>query len=563
MRRQFLALFTLGNLLSGCYLNASISSLTNLDSTAVGSELPKFTGELKYENSVDHFKNQNFSLAPQSNTTLLSNFSINPTLPIGLTINTTTGVIEGVPSQAKSKTTYTITAGDGNSNYTTTVDISVGLKFEIDSNSDTSDLIVGDGFCSDNIGNCTLRAAVEELNSWPAIPREVNIPSMTITLDTSNIDITNGTKITGNGSTNTILQVGVTSMRLFNITTQNTETTSLSNLKIQNGKPNQNGGAILVNSGTLEINDSTFYNNITYSGYYGGAIATEGGDLIIKNSIFDSNQTTTVGSGGALSLDHENNSTLIENSIFVSNHAQRNGGAIYIGGLGGAGSIGTLTIKNTLIENNIGTNRCGGVYISAGNFKISNSLLNQNTGSFGQLYIKDANCSPSDNCEVNQIIIYTATNIIALAFEDFSQFTLRNSTIIGGTNTISPSLYYAGSGIPPNIITKNSIISNPNAGPSCNYNLSSLGYNISSASDCNLSQPTDQTNQLHLSVFTDGNLVNMGGNQKVVEIKNPGPAIDKGPVNCDSTEDIRGTGFLRSVNKLLGVFCDVGAFELQ
>lgn len=548
--------------LFGCYLNAHIIDLNSQSTSNLTNNRPRFADTLSYISTSEYYKGENFYLAPQFNSSVLKKFTISPALPNGIDLNESTGVIQGIPTEAKMSQTYTISASDDFSNFSTTVTFSVGLKFQVNSNADTSDLVLGNGECADLFNNCTLRAAIEELNSWSDIPRQILIPSMAITLEGSDITISKGITINGSGSSNTILQVGITSMRLFNINLlPNSETTIMNNLKIQNGKPNQNGGAILLNSGTLQINNSIFYNNITYSGYDGGAIATIGGDLKIKDSIFESNQTTTIGSGGALSLNHTSNSTIIENSNFLNNHAQRNGGAIYTNGL--VGNFGTLTIINSTFENNSGSNKCGGVYISAGNFKIINSTVTQNIGPSGQIYIQSANCSTSDNCEINQTNIFTSTNLIALRFEDFPQFSILNSSIIGGATTLSPAISYIGVTSPPNLLIKNTIVSNPNGGPSCNYSLTSLGYNISSASDCNLNQLSDQTNQSHLSIFSTGILTNLGGNQKVIELKNPGPAIDKGPVDCSLNTDIRGTGFLRPINKNLGNFCDIGAYEAQ
>lgn len=52
-------------------------------------------------------------------------YSISPALPNGISINTTTGVISGTPTQTSPSTTYTITASNATGSTTTTVTISV------------------------------------------------------------------------------------------------------------------------------------------------------------------------------------------------------------------------------------------------------------------------------------------------------------------------------------------------------------------------------------------------------------------------------------------------------
>lgn len=52
-------------------------------------------------------------------------FSVTPSLPTGLTMNSTTGVISGTPTVSLSSTTYTVTASDGSSSASATVSITV------------------------------------------------------------------------------------------------------------------------------------------------------------------------------------------------------------------------------------------------------------------------------------------------------------------------------------------------------------------------------------------------------------------------------------------------------
>lgn len=52
-------------------------------------------------------------------------YSVSPTLPAGLSLNTTTGAITGTPTSTQSSSTYTVTGTDGSRSATATIDISV------------------------------------------------------------------------------------------------------------------------------------------------------------------------------------------------------------------------------------------------------------------------------------------------------------------------------------------------------------------------------------------------------------------------------------------------------
>lgn len=78
-------------------------------------------------------------LNPTATGGAIASYIVSPTLPAGLTINSSTGVISGTPSSTSSQTTYTITATNASGTATTTVDIMVnsapptGLTYPITS----------------------------------------------------------------------------------------------------------------------------------------------------------------------------------------------------------------------------------------------------------------------------------------------------------------------------------------------------------------------------------------------------------------------------------------------
>jgi hypothetical protein len=93
--------------------------------------------------------------------------------------------------------------------------------FEVDSAADAVDALIGDGFCATSVGECTLRAAVQEANAWGTpvlITFAPALDGVPITLllgpfqeDSAaggDLDIADGSEITirGNGPANTVIQ---------------------------------------------------------------------------------------------------------------------------------------------------------------------------------------------------------------------------------------------------------------------------------------------------------------------------------------------------------------------
>ncbi len=65
------------------------------------------------------------ALTPTSSGGAIASYSISPSLPAGLTLNTSTGVISGTPSAVSSQTSYTVTGTNASGTVTTTVVITV------------------------------------------------------------------------------------------------------------------------------------------------------------------------------------------------------------------------------------------------------------------------------------------------------------------------------------------------------------------------------------------------------------------------------------------------------
>jgi predicted outer membrane repeat protein len=121
------------------------------------------------------------------------------------------------------------------------------------------------------------------------------------------------------------------------------------------------GGGIYISSdccgnvGTLIITNSTFSNN---SARKGGGIYNDGGMVTITNSTFSGNSATRGGGiytyGGTVD---------ITNSTFSGNSATE----LWIYGGGIDENYSTVTLRNTIIANNVSGSSCAGAIINGGN----------------------------------------------------------------------------------------------------------------------------------------------------------------------------------------------------
>lgn len=539
---HLIRLFFLFYLLSCCTIQAKITDL--------GSSSGTFT----FSSSDIYYKGESVSITPTGDTSGWSGFSISPSLPAGLIIDSSSGIISGSPTTSQTSTNYTISANSSSGSTTATISFAVGLHFTVNNNADTNDNSVGDQNCADSSGFCTLRSAIQEQNNWSNIPLKITIPSMTITLGATEIAISKGITFVGAGVGNTVIQAGAAT-RIFNATISTPETLTFSGMTIQNGNMANDGGGVKIAGGSTVLSNCRFFNNRTSAGGKGGALHINTSNLDIKNCIFDSNQTAgSFAEGGA--IFHTNNSIVsvisISDSSFISNISARTGAAIRM-------TPTTLyppvvTISNTTFESNSAANQ--GVFYTSSlvKFNMSNSLFYANAPSNHLLRIECAN--PTD-CTINQSTLHTTT-VTALDFTGY--LTVKNSTIVGGNGVVSAVQEIT----PASISFYNSIVSNSAGGNVCMVTtIVSNGYNINSNADCGFSSTGDQSNQAHLTIFTTGTPANNGGSMKTIELKSGGPAIDAGPATCDASTDQRGTGYSRPVNKGGGLKCDVGAFEMQ
>lgn len=564
---------------TGCYLTANFSDLNNITNSGSNSSgdsnnqnpsspppapAPPEPLPLAFNSSNNYFKGSAVNISPLNDITGLSSFSISPALPTGLSLDPTTGVISGTPTLALSETSFTVSANKVSGGTTSApFSLSVGLNFSVNSNADSPDNNIGDSLCENASGTCTLRAALQELNFWSNIQRQINIPAMTITLSGSELSVTQSVTITGAGIGSTVIDVALNPIRAFNIANTVVEA-SLSGITIQNAVGPADGGAIISYAKTLNLSSCRFYNNKTSTNGSGGAVTSIHGNLNVSSCAFDNNQAVgTFGHAGAIYVNSggaEETTANIVSSTFSSNSAGRTASDIRVTGI----SFKNLTISKSSFE--AGTaNMQGAIYVNTGTFNIDNSYISSGNVVGALVYVFTASCSATNLCTINQTTIYSTSDpaFTYVGSSSSKEVTISNSTLIGGNAATTGAIWVQGPALHK---LTNTIVSNSNVGgSSCGSSayVISNGYNLSSNTDCGFTAFGDQQGQAHLSIFNTGIPALNGGSTKTVALKAGGPAIDKGPVDCVDTTDQRGLGFLRPINKSLGLYCDVGAFEAQ
>lgn len=282
--------------------------------------------------------------------------------------------------------------------------------YTVNTLNDSHDSSPGDGTCDDGSGHCSLRAAIEEGNSWPT--SEINF-SVDGTILTTNgtMTINKMTHINGNGPTRTIVDGQSTSDLFYSDTiTGGGEDAfvSFSNIKITNGKP-----GVYVKKGYVRFTNVVFQANNNLLGN-GGAISCS--DLTSKISIFGGSfLSNNAVNGGAI---HSICSIIIEKfdgkgTLFRSNTTDGNGGAIYFSGK-------KMVLKDAYFDQNVATFHGGGIYFTAGDMTSGNiidnvALINNEAkGSGGGIYhvqydLAITDSSISRNKGVNGGGIYTAS----------------------------------------------------------------------------------------------------------------------------------------------------------
>ncbi len=375
------------------------------------------------------------------------------------------------------------------------------LAFIVNNNSDLPDYQIN-GICeiSPGSGQCTLRAALDEINATGGGWHSIKIQPMTIVLSSQygELRVNTGVRVTIAGAgrlQSSIDGGGYLGVRIFEVDTG--AALAVYDLTIANGSDACCGGGI-QNRGIVYIVRSVL------SGHFATASGI-GGDPGRGAAIFNE-------AGGLVTID----STTLSNNL-----ARSSGGAIR--------NEGQLIIWKSTFDNNNGYVGGGGAIMNLGSATIYDSTFSANR-SAGAGAITNAG---------GRVYIFSST------FAD--NFTVSGAPSMTLSNDENSTM-----------ILHNTLVYTSQAGNNCTGRITSLGFNLSNDTSCNFKALGDRQNASpHL-----GPLANNGGLTQTHALLPGSAAIDKGfCVGSDQRGYRRPVNIPFVPNA--GNTCDIGAFEVQ
>jgi predicted outer membrane repeat protein len=241
-----------------------------------------------------------------------------------------------------------------------------------------------------------------------------------------NIQITKNITLQGNGNPRDIIIDGEEKSSIFLISSPNVHVT-FKNITFINGRTDNFGGAISINTGGATVDNCIFINNTALKKTNAGGISNYGtkdnlGYLLVNNSLFVNNYANH--DGGAITTCYAN--SYIYNCVFINNSAHRDGGAIRVS-VKGYGYVedcifmfnhadewggayyswsGTSDIRRCIFLNNTaGTN--GGAVMVSGDINLQDSIIMNNNGgeTGGSFYIQNPMYNAKTNMNIHNNLI--------------------------------------------------------------------------------------------------------------------------------------------------------------
>jgi predicted outer membrane repeat protein len=403
---------------------AETSFIYAIDATPVALVL----GNIRFPDGVTG-RRYSLAIEPESGTPPYQ-FSLSAgTLPVGLTLDKNSGLIQGEPT-ARGFTEFTVQVVDGNGNigeqpgaikvygvltfgeqgtYKTCDD----LQMAFNAAQDLDEIRIQQGTYECNgleiPKSKTFEHGIKMSGGWDgSFDNQSDDPALTVFDGGAKIiaDVNDREKCKEVGGVWDVrcFQEELPKNRILTVSTRSNA--AIEKLSFQNGKTSNSGGAISGSNKNVSITNCIFTNN---SASYGGTIS----DIdTITNSIFDNN-TASSGGGAIFSANAINNSTFTNNSA-------SNGGAVY----------GGSTIINSTFTNNITSGNGGAVYSNSSDTIITNSTFTNNSaekggGVYGSSTI--TNCVFTNNSASYGGAIYSS-----------SYGTITNSTF---TNNIGGAIF--------------------------------------------------------------------------------------------------------------------------
>jgi hypothetical protein len=443
--KVFLSLLILGSL-SACLGGNMNWSCMNSSSSECSSTYNGING-LSYAYPFAAYQlsspiSQNYPLGNWTNYV----FTISPALPVGLTLNSSTGVISGTPTAtnplAPAPNTYLVTANGPNAAvYTTTIQILAMAGFEVNNTTwgPADSCLGGSNPC--NLQGMVARLATETTDTLVTIKAGTYLTSGPLNLQKAG---SSTLVIVGQSPANTFIDgsntfVGFTVGGGSNITDL-----GIANLEIRNMFKSGSGGSAFYASGgptsSLTFDNCIFRGNQAthVASVWGGAISIFSiPNFVIRKSQFISNVLTSAMAASNAVMDVNNTNLSIYDSSFVSNSVSSTTMAAKGGAIGFNGAANTLYIQNTYFGSNSATtpaSATGGAInvINAASTTINTSVFANNSCSAGM--------GGANSCQGGAIDSVSAAGTLDIDRSSFVSNLISGDSAVGSaihaTNTV-------------------------------------------------------------------------------------------------------------------------------
>lgn len=448
----------------------------------------------------------------------------------------------------------------------------VSATFTVNSTADLVDKSPGNYVCLASNGKCTLRAAIMEANSTPAVIDTVVIPTGTFVLSLGQLAITSSMTVRGSSSAMSIVDGGG-KFRVFDIAAG--KAVQLRTLTVRNGyiQDRLDGGGCIRNAGQLTLNTVIVTScrlrteNGKGGGIYNYGKLTIQGSQITNNKVegilSDGNFFFGVGIANSCAPGHDEGPNCgqltMMRTLVSGNQALTSGSGVGLS----SNSYTDAQITDSTFRNNSGDMVQGGAIYTAGTLKLVRSTLNANS-SFeggGLWFYKGAHVTVTNSTISGNV---ASTDSGGIYWQ--GDLSIQNSTITGNR---APSGGGIGAGSEPQHFSlMNSIVAGNTAvnGPDCPgfwtspYN-SSLNYSlIGNTSGCHI--PARGVGNLLNRKPVLGLLADNGGKTKTHALLVGSPAINaaspqapgSGGSSCETVDQ-------RGVVRPQSGRCDMGAYE--
>lgn len=212
------------------------------------------------------------------------------------------------------------------------------------------------------------------------------------------------------------------------------------NLTFIHGLSENFGGGICIETGNAEVNNCVFINNSALNVTNGGAISNYGNEdyrsyLLINNSVFIGNHADH--DGGAVTTCYARSD--IYNSVFMNNSARRDGGAIRVS------VFGYGFVQDCVFMYNHADEWAGAYYSWAGNSSVDRCIFMNNTaGTNGGAIMISGSANVTNNIIVNNTADLTGGSfyIQQPMFNATTIINVNNNIITNNTAPLGKEIYY-------------------------------------------------------------------------------------------------------------------------